>query len=121
MKLRDLITEARIFQNNFIRVGMVEEEFKRIFADKQVNPKIDFDTNGMFVILNNFAFADFENMKSNDQFTLVDGGVDDEIKNTRKFYIEFIKAEEVAPEVADGDSAETPVEGEPPATPKPGA
>ena len=121
MKLRDLIAEARIFQNNFIRVGMVEEEFSRIFSDSQVTPKIDFDTNGMFVVLNNFQFADFENMKSNDQFVLVDNGVDNEIKNTRKFYIEFIKAEETTGADESGSEADPNLTAPPAETPKPGA
>lgn len=121
MKLRDLIVEARIFQNNFIRVGMVEEEFNRIFSDSQVKPKIDFDTNGMFVVLNNFQFADFENMKSNDQFVLVDNGVDNEIKNTRKFYIEFIKAEETPGTEESGSETDPNLTSPPAETPKPGA
>jgi hypothetical protein len=88
MKIHDLIMEVRIFTNNFVKISMVEDELKVIFDD---TPTIQFDENGMFIILNTFQFREYEMKESFKNFFLSDAGIIDEIKNTSKFYIEYNK------------------------------
>lgn len=112
MKLKELllVTESRIFPNNFVRINIVEAEFKRIFGDGEA-PKIKFDDSGMYVILDTFAKRMFDAAETDEKFTLSDAGLIDEIKNTNKFYIEFIKAEDTE------DQTETPAGSETEETP----
>ena len=86
MKLRELLFENRIFQNNFIKISMVEEELKRIFTDEK--PQIKYDENGMFILMKNSLYR---NDRIFSKFSLSDGGIEDEKKNIKKYYIEFTK------------------------------
>lgn len=93
MKLKDLLYETRIFQNNFIKVDMVEDELKKIFKEDEV-PKIEFDEDGMFITLDNFTYRHYNSIGGFDSFSLTDGGIVDEINNIKKYYIEFTKQED---------------------------
>lgn len=94
MKVRDLIVETRIFQNNFIKIGIVEEEIKQIFGEEEA-PKIEFDEDGMFIKMDNFMYRNYETNGGLNKFSLTDVGIIDELKNIKKYYIEFTKATEV--------------------------
>lgn len=106
MKLRDLLVEARIFQNNFIKVGMVEEELKSVFGEEEM-PKVEFDADGMFIKMDNFKMRDYETAGGLKKFSLSDAGLVDEIKNIKKYYIEFTKVENKSTAVP---TEETPTE-----------
>lgn len=92
MKLEDLILEVRVFQNNFIKVDMVTDELKKIFKNEKV-PQVKFDEDGMFILVDNFIYRNFLQEGVFNTFSLVDAGIVDEIKNIKKYYIEFIKKE----------------------------
>jgi len=95
MRLRNLLIEARVFQNNFIRVSMIEEEFNRIFQGQENIPKLEFDENGMYTVVDNFFSRQLESNLNTDVFSLSDGGFVDQIKSKRKLYIEFTKIDAV--------------------------
>ena len=101
MKLNDLINEVKIFKNNFVKVSMVEAALKKLFPEE--TPKILFDDNGMYVILDTFQIRDFEN-NGLGSFSLSDAGIVDEIKNTKKFYVEFVKPISVDTEPTENDT-----------------
>ena len=105
MKLKDLLYEARIFQNNFIKLDIVEDEFKRIFGEN--TPKIEFDNDGMFIKLDTFTYNEYESADTVPHISLSDAGVVDEIKNIKKFYIEYTKPTET-PETEPVEPIETP-------------
>jgi len=106
MKLKDILNETRIFQNNFIKLDIIKNEFKRIFGEN--TPEIKFDNNGMFIKLDNLSYTEF-NASDIDNFSLSDAGIIDEHKNIKKFYIEFIKPLEndKAPETETEKTEET--------------
>jgi hypothetical protein len=113
MKLKDLLNETRIYQNNFIKIAMVEDTLKTLFGETP--PEIEFDTDGMFIQLDTFMFRNYENGTTDDQtneqkFYLTDAGFVDELKGIKKYYIEFTKPDEKIPEDAtekvDGDTEE---------------
>lgn len=109
MKLKDLINEVRIFQNNFIKIDTVKDKLKEFFGEENM-PEIGFDDKGMFVkIKMELTTREEEIIDSLDFFTLTDGIVVDEMKNIKKFYIEYTKAPEINPEPTD-DSEEPPAE-----------
>jgi len=90
MKLSDLLNEVNVFKNNFVRADMAVEAVEKLFPEE--TPKIQYDEKGMFIILNNFQFRDYENTGMG-SFSLTDGGIQDEIKNTKKYYVEYVKVE----------------------------
>ena len=71
MKVRDLILEARIYQNNFIKVDIIEDELKRIFSAESDDPpaaygvkeksipKVNFDADGMYITMDKQLYALF--------------------------------------------------------------
>lgn len=88
MKLKDLlITENGIFQNNYVRVNMVEDALQKLFPNDEI--AIEFDENGLFIILDDFQFREYETQGLTG-FKLTLSGLFDEIKNTKKYYIELI-------------------------------
>lgn len=89
MKLIDLLNEVNVFQNNFVRVDMAVEAIEKLFPEE--TPKIQYDKNGMFIVLDSFQFRDYED-NGLGVFSLTDSGIRDEIKNTKKFYIEYVKS-----------------------------
>jgi hypothetical protein len=91
MKLRDLILEARIFQNNFIKISLVEEELNMIF-DEDETPKIKFDEDGMYIEMDNFLYRNYEIGGGLQKFSLSESDVVDEVKNIKKYYIEYLEA-----------------------------
>jgi len=103
MKLRDLLNETRVFQNNFIKVDMVEDELKKIFKNEKT-PKIKFDEDGMFITVDNFTYRHYFQENNFNTFSLIDAGLIDEIKNIKKYYVEFnkVKPEE---EIEDGEES----------------
>ena len=88
MKISDLINEVKIFKNNFVRVGMAEEAVKKLFPEE--TPKIEYNETGMYIVLDNFKFRDYENIGMG-AFSLTDAGIVDEIKNTKMYYVEYTK------------------------------
>lgn len=88
MKLKDLINEVKIYQNNFIKIGMVENDLKTLFPEN--TPQVKFDTEGLYVVLDTFQFRDYENKRLT-SFILTDAGLFDEMKNTKKYYVEYFK------------------------------
>ncbi len=90
MKLKDLLFEVRIFQNNFIKVDMIKDELKMIFNNNDI-PEISFDTDGMYIAMDNFKLREFDNYGGFKKFSISDAGLINHVKNIRKYYIEFIK------------------------------
>lgn len=88
MKLNDLINEVKVFKNNFVKVDMAEQAIEKLFPEESI--KIDYDDDGMFIVLDTFQFRDYENTGMG-AFSLSDGGIVDEINNTKKYYIEYVK------------------------------
>lgn len=106
MRLRDLILEVRVFQNNFIKVDLVEEELKKIFAQAENIPKVNFDKDGMFITMDNFTLREYDNFYGDDEltkFTLTDAGVVDEKNNINKYYIEYTVIPKEEEEEKEGD------------------
>ena len=91
MRLKDFINEAKIFQNNSVKVDMVVKELKRVFIDNEI-PKIYFDEDGLFIWLDNFQ-TDIINENPLKQFSLIESIKDKETKKT-KFYIEYFQTED---------------------------
>jgi len=127
MKISDLLLEVRLYQNNYIKIGIVEDELKKIFSTSDNVPKINFDDDGMFIILDNFeqnAYEAYKNANANKPseetaapeenkdantstaiFELTDVGIFNQLNNTKKYYIEYIKIiDKEEPE----ESTETP-------------
>lgn len=90
MKLKDLLFEVRIFQNNFIKVDMIKDELKMIFNNTDV-PEISFDVDGMYIAMDNFKLREFDNYGGFKKFSISDAGLINHVKNIRKYYVEFIK------------------------------
>lgn len=88
MTINDLISEAHIFKNNFVRIDMATEAIKQLFPEN--TPKIQFDEDGMYIILDTFQFRDYSDTGMG-AFTLTEAGIADEIKNTKKYYLEYVK------------------------------
>lgn len=89
MKLRDLLNEIKIHQNNFVKIDMVENQLKNIFQEDM--PKIQFDEDGLYIKLDNFQYREINNNPM-DTFTITDAGFEnekDEVKNIKKYYIEY--------------------------------
>lgn len=105
MKLRELINEVNIFQNNFVKIEMVQDELKKVFGDEA--PKIKFDEDGLYITMDNFLFREYENNPL-DSFTLTDAGMIDEVKNIKKYYVEYVKVEKT--ETPTETESETPTE-----------
>jgi len=104
MKLKDLLNEVVVHQNNFIKIDMVEKELGLIFGEDA--PKPAFDENGMYVKMDNFLYREIENNPMN-SFTLTDAGFEnekDEIKNTRKYYVEYTKVDKVGNTNTEGET-----------------
>lgn len=110
MKISDLINEVKIFQNNYVRVDMAKKALEKLFPEN--TPNIMFDEVGMYIVLDNFAFRDYEN-GSLGAFSLSEDGIVDEIKNTKKYYLEFIKPVVSEEPAGDNAEAEEPTESEP--------
>lgn len=136
MKVRDLLLEVRLFQNSFIKLDIVETELKKVFSQSDTIPKIAFDKDGMFITIDNFALREYENYYAQSKlntpptdnpsdtppdttvkspeittdrpFTLSYAGVIDEIKNVRKYYIEYIKIPEIEDEEAPSEEEPAP-------------
>lgn len=94
MKVKDLIYEVRIFQHQFVKTDLIKNELFIIFGNDL--PVIDFDDSGLFIIMDNFQIRDYENSFAGKpieerKFFLSDGGVIDEIKNIKKYYVEFTR------------------------------
>jgi len=113
MKLKDLLNEVTVHQNNFVKIDMVEKELEEIFGDEA--PKIKFDEEGLYIRMDNFLMRDYESNPMN-SFTLTDSGFDndkDEVKNIRRYYVEYTKIEkdETPPEEDEtSPTEETPTE-----------
>jgi len=93
MKLKDLLNEVVVQPNNFIKINMVKKELGLIFGEDA--PKPAFDEEGMYIKMDNFLYREIENNPM-DNFTLTDAGFEnekDEMKNIRKYYIEYIKVD----------------------------
>ena len=88
MKLKDILFETKVFQNNFIKIQIIQDELKNIFMNR--TPEIKFDSNGMYIALNQFELRTFESEKKSDKFTLEDAGYIDDIKGIKKYYVSFI-------------------------------
>ena len=113
MKVSDLILEVRVFQNNFVRIGIIEKELEKLFDTSDEPPEIsgqpsniptvdfDKDGSGMYIIMNNATLRKFENLDGLNKFTLTDTGIVDEDNNT-KYYIEYIEPPEEEEKVEDG-------------------
>lgn len=110
MKLREL-NEVKVFQNNFIKVGMVEDALKMLFPEN--TPSVKFDEAGLYIVLDSFDFRDYENKKMG-SFTLTDAGIFDERKNIKKYYVEYFKS--LNKDTTEPTST-TPTEETPPAEP----
>jgi len=90
MKLKDLknlLNESRIFQNNFVKIDIVKKELALIFVDNF--PKIEFDNDGLFIKIDDFTYSKYKLDEVFDKFSLSEGIMIDEIKNIKKYYIEF--------------------------------
>lgn len=107
MRLRNLLIEARVFQNNFIRVSMIEQEFNRIFQGQENIPKLDFDENGMYTVVDNFLSNQLESKLNTAVFSLSDGGFVDQIKSKRKRYIEFTRIDALEQPTKNDQAEET--------------
>ena len=70
MKLKDLLFEVRIFQNNFIKVDMIKDELKMIFNNTDV-PEISFDADGMYIAMDNFKLREFDNYGGFKKFSIL--------------------------------------------------
>jgi hypothetical protein len=104
MKISELINEVKLFKNNFVRVSMAEAAIKKLFPEE--TPKIQYDDQGMYIVLDTFQARDYENTGMG-VFSLSDAGIADEIKNTRKYYVEFVKQVETsAPTETDDNNEE---------------
>ncbi len=90
MKLKDLLFEVRIFQNNFVKVEMVTNELSSLFSEKV--PKVEFDDNGLYITIDNFQYRELEMNGGFKKFTLTDAGLVNEVKNIKKYYLEYIPA-----------------------------
>lgn len=88
MKITQLLKEVKLFKNNFVRISMAETAIAKLYPTE--TPKINFDDLGMYIILDTFQIRDYENIGMNG-FTLSEAGIVNEIKNLKKFYIEYIK------------------------------
>jgi hypothetical protein len=111
MKLKDLLNEVRIFQHNFIKTDVVGNELKMIFGDEA--PAIEFDNDGLFIIMDIFQTRkyeeSFEGIDIEDRkFFLSDGGFMDDLKSTKKYYIEFTRPLDDEEDTPGEDSEEKP-------------
>lgn len=87
MKLKDLLFETRIFQNNFVKVEMIQDELIVLFPEN--TPEVKFDDKGMYIAIDNFQYRELETKGGFKKFFLTDSGLVNEIKNITKYYIEF--------------------------------
>lgn len=88
MKLKDLLFEVRIFQNNFVKIEMVENELSTLFSEKV--PEVKFDDSGLYITIDNFQYRDMEMNGGFKKFSLTDAGLVNEVKNIKKYYIEYV-------------------------------
>jgi len=109
MKLKDLLSEVKVQENNFVKVDMVKDELKQIFGEDA--PKTMFDEDGLYIKLDNFQLRDLDNTPMS-TFSITDTGFEndkDEAKAIKKYYIEYVKTEktEFPPEMEDETSGDT--------------
>jgi len=119
MKLKDLfkkenkLNEVNVFQNNYIKVQMIEDNLKKIFVDNV--PPIKYDDTGMYIKLDNMLYREIENNPM-ETFQLTAAGFEneaDQAKGLKKYYVEYIKIEKNDnPSTTEeaGDAEETPTE-----------
>lgn len=106
MKLKDLLFEARIFGNNFIKINMIENELSRIFVEDK--PKIQFDENGLYIMLDIVQFKMIEQNPFMDKFALSEPEIKSDGENVKKFYIDVISINDEEPK--EPTSEEPPAE-----------
>lgn len=112
MKLKDLISEVKIYQNNFIKINMAEKFIKEIvgeYGSIENMPRLEFDNDGLFILLDTMMYREFDNKlasipENEKTFFLTGGTVVDDRKNIKKYYIEFMKVEEDDAETKDSNS-----------------
>lgn len=91
--LKQILNENRIFQNNFIKISMIEDELALIFPEN--TPIVKFDNSGAYILLDNFQIKEYD-QKPMSKFLLIPGELVDFQKQITKYYLEFFKAEEPA-------------------------
>ena len=110
MKLRELLSETTIHQNNFVKIDMVGKELEEIFGEDA--PKINFDEEGLYIKMDNFLMRYYEGNPMN-SFTLTDSVFDnekDEVKNIKRYYVEYTKIEKVETTTEEDEIETKPTE-----------
>lgn len=109
-----------VFQNNFIRIQIIETQLKTIFGEDAADYVCDFDESGMYIMLDEFQakmITDIPDLKftiKKDDLAMVDRDFDGEMSKKVKFRIKFILP---AQEILNQDPLEaSPIGDSPPTT-----